>query len=373
MVQLRRDLTHLLRRDLASLEPYPAPEPLDAFARRVGLTPADVVKLDQNENPYGPSPRVRAALAAFDWYHVYPDPQPRDLHARLADYAGAPAEQIVVGNGSDELIEVLFRLFVEPGDRVVSASPTFGYYETAARIAGASYVTVPRGPDFAIDPDALVAAAEGAKIVLVASPNNPTGNLTATATIRRLLEIDALVVVDEAYFEFSGQTALDLLLAGTENLVILRTFSKWAGLAGLRLGYGIFPTALVSPVNAVKPPYSLGQAAIVAGLASLDDVDYLRDLVHRILAERERLRAGIAETGYLVPYPSDANFLLCDVRGRSAAEVQRALEAQGILVRRYSAPRLENALRISVGRPEGNDRLLTALNDIPLFSPGDRP
>jgi histidinol-phosphate aminotransferase len=365
MARTRRDLTRLLRRDLASLEPYPAPVPLDEFARSVGLAPQDVVKLDQNENPYGPSPRVREALAAFDWYHVYPDPLQRDLRAALSAYAAAPVDQIVVGNGSDELIEVLFRLFVEPGDRVVSASPTFGYYDTAARVAGADYVTVPRGPRFEVDPDAIAAAAAArAKIILVASPNNPTGNATPVATIRRLLDLDALVVVDEAYFEFSGQTALGLLLDGAENLVILRTFSKWAGLAGLRLGYGVFPPALLPAINAVKPPYSVNQAAVVAGLASLADLDYLRGLIARILAERERLRDGLGAVGYLVPHPSDANFILCDVVGRSAAEVQRGLEARGILVRRYTGPRLENSLRISVGRPEGNDRLLAALEEM---------
>lgn len=365
MARVRRDPSKLLRRDLGFLEPYPAPLPLEEFARNLGIEPSAVVKLDQNENPFGPSPRVREALARFDWFHVYPDPEQRELRQRLAGYVGAPAEQIVAGNGSDELIEILFRLFVEPGDRVLSVSPTFGYYDTAARVAGAEYITVPRGPRFEIDPDAVVAAAtDRTKVVLVASPNNPTGNATPLATIRRLLDLDALVVVDEAYFEFSGLTALDLVRAGAENLVILRTFSKWAGLAGLRLGYGIFPPALVAAVNAVKPPYSVNQAAVVAGLASLDDVAYLRSLVQTILAERDRLRVGLEASGFLSPYPTDANFILCDVVGRSAAEVQRELERRAILTRRYASPRLENCLRISVGRPEGNERLLAALREI---------
>lgn len=365
MPRVGRDLRRLLRQDLARLEPYPAPIPLDEFARSVGVAPRDVVKLDQNENPYGPSPRAREALARFDWFHVYPDPEQRELRARLSEYAGAPAEQIVVGNGSDELIEVLLRLFVEPGDRAVSAGPTFGYYDTAALVAGAEYVAVPRGPRWEVDPEAIAAATtDRTKLILIASPNNPTGNLTPLATIRRLLDLDALVVVDEAYFEFSDQTALSLLAEGAENLVILRTFSKWAGLAGLRLGYGIFPESLRSALQAVKPPYSVNQAAVVAGLASLHDLDYLRGLVQTILAERERLRAGLAATGYLVPHPSDANFFLCDVVGRSAAELQRELERRAILVRRYSSPRLENCLRISVGRPEDNARLLAALEEV---------
>ena len=155
-----------------------------------------------------------------------------------------------------------------------------------------------------------------------------------------------------------------MLHAGAQNLVVLRTFSKWAGLAGLRLGYGIFPEPLREVVAAVKAPYSVSQAAEVAGLASLDDVDYLRSTIERILAERERLARGFTETGRLAPYPSDANFLLCEVKGMSAARLQDELARRAILVRRYSGERLENCLRISVGRPEENDRLLAALAEI---------
>jgi len=366
MSKTRFDVTRLLRRDLAQLEPYPAPQPLDDFARALGVSPRDVAKLDQNENPYGPSPRVAEALTRFDWYHVYPDPEHRVLRERLATYAGVSTESVVVGNGSDELIELLFRLFVEPGDRIVSASPTFGYYATAAQVAGAEYVTVPRGPAFELESAAIASAVnDRTKLILVASPNNPTGNATPIATIRELLELDVIVVVDEAYFEFCGQSAIGLLAdPSVDNLVVLRTFSKWAGLAGLRLGYGIFPQALLSAVNAVKAPYSVNQAAEVAGLASIDDVDYLRSTIARILAERERLRDGLASSGLLRPYPSDANFLLCDVIDRIASDVQKHLAERAILVRRYSGPRLENCLRISVGRPDHTDRLIAALQEL---------
>lgn len=366
MASVQSNLQRLLRRDLAQLEPYPAPLPLEEFARSVGVSPAEVIKLDQNENPYGCSPQVIEALRAFPWYHVYPDPDHRTLRSRLGDYVGVDPAAIVIGNGSDELIELLLRLFIEPGDRVVSAAPTFGYYATATQVAGAEYVTVPRGPDFEVDPAAIAAAVnERTKLVLIASPNNPTGNTTPLAVIHELLRLGVVVVADEAYFEFSQQTALPLLRdAGAENLVILRTFSKWAGLAGLRLGYGIFPEALRTPVQAVKGPYNVSQAAEVAGLASLDDLDYLRSTVGRIRAERDRLEVRLAETGFLAPYPSDANFLLCEVIGHRAADLQRALEARAILIRRYESPRLENCLRISVGRPEQNDRLLEVLDTL---------
>jgi len=365
MTVVRSDISRLLRPALAGLKGYPAPQPLEEFARSLGVRPEDVVKLDQNENPYGCSPRVPEALATFPWYHVYPDPDHRALRERLGEYTGVDPSAIFLGNGSDELIELLLRLFVEPGDRVISAAPTFGYYATAADVSGAEYLTVPRGSRFEIAVDAVANAVnDRTKLIFVASPNNPTGNATPLEAIERLLALDCLVVVDEAYFEFSGQTALPLLRDGAENLVVLRTFSKWAGLAGLRLGYGIFPTALQSIVAAAKAPYSVSQAAEVAGLASLDDLDYLRSTVDKILVERDRLSEGLAATGLLAPFPSDANFLLCEVQRMSAEELQTELTRRAILVRRYDSPRLENCLRISVGRPEQNERLLTALREI---------
>jgi histidinol-phosphate aminotransferase len=366
MSTIRRDVGQLFRRDLDQLEAYPAPQPLDDFAATLGVDPADVVKLDQNENPYGYSPLVRERLAHFEWLHVYPDPEHRVLRRRLAEYAGVDEASLVLGNGSDELIELLLRLVVEPGDRVVVPAPTFGFYETAARVAGAAYVTVRRGPEFEVDPTEVAEAVdERAKLVFLASPNNPTGNATPLEVIHRLLDLDALVVVDEAYFEFSGKSAVSILREERpDNLVVLRTFSKWAGLAGLRLGYGVMPARLVAALDRIKPPYSVNQAAEVAGLASLDDLEYLRSTVNRILLERKRLATALAATGLFRPYPSDANFLLCDVVRRSAADVQRHLAERAILVRRYSSPRLENCLRISVGKPEHTDRLIAAVRDL---------
>lgn len=365
MARVRSDVRHLLRADVDRLEAYAAPRPLEEFARSVGVAPHDVAKLDQNENPYGCSPRVFEALRSFEWYHVYPDPGHVTLRERLGEYTGAPVEQILVGNGSDELIELILRMFVEPGDRVLSAAPTFGYYATAAMAVGAEYVTVDRGPRFEIDPERIAnTMSPRTKVLFVASPNNPTGNVTPLDTIRQLLALDVVVVVDEAYFEFCGQTAQTLFAEGYDNLIVLRTFSKWAGLAGLRLGYGIFPTALTDAAWSLKPPYSVSQAALVAGLASLADVDYLRTTVSKVIAERRRLNDGLGKTGFLAPYPTDANFILCDVIGRSAADIQQALAERAILIRRYTSPRLESSIRISVGRPEHTDRLLTALQEL---------
>ena len=202
-------LTRLLRPDLAGLVSYPAPQSLEDFAATHGVTPEQVAKLDQNENPYGCSPRVLDALGSFGWYHVYPDPEHSALRNKIADYSGVDMQSIVVGNGSDELIELLFRVLVEPGDRVLGASPTFGYYDTVAQAAGAEYVSVPRGLDFEVDPSCIASVITSrTKLVLLASPNNPTGNLTPLDVVRQLAALDVVVVVDEAYFEFCGQTAV---------------------------------------------------------------------------------------------------------------------------------------------------------------------
>ncbi len=354
----------LLRPDVWELQEYAAPEPLEEFAARRGLAVESVVKLDQNENPYGCSPRVREALARCQRFHIYPDPLARRCRALLEEYVGVSRDRLAVGNGSDELIEVLFRLFLQPGDRVLGFTPTFGYYSTVAGTCAARFVGVPRRDDWTVDVEAALAALDDrTKIVVVASPNNPTGTLTPLADVERLLETGRLVIVDEAYFEFSGQTALSLT-EEHDNLVILRTFSKWAGLAGLRVGYGVFPAWLLPQLYKLKPPYGLGVAGMVALEASLEDAAYLRHTVELIVAERARLARRLAETGYLRPYPSAANFVLCDLLRGDAATVRRRLEDEGILVRAYSDPRLRRTLRFSVGKPEQTDLLIDALERI---------
>jgi len=354
----------LLRPDVWDLREYAAPEPLEEFAARRGLAVDSVLKLDQNENPYGCSPRVQAALGRCRRFHVYPDPLARRCRALLESYVGVSRERLAVGNGSDELIEVLFRLFLQPGDRVLSFTPTFGYYSTVAGTCAAELVGVPRRSDWSVDVEAGLAALDDrAKVIVVASPNNPTGTLTPLEDLRRLLATGRLVIVDEAYYEFSGQTALPLA-EEHDNLVILRTLSKWAGLAGLRVGYGVFPEWLLPQLYKLKPPYGLSVAGMVALEASLEDAAYLRRTVELIVAERARLASLLADTGYLRPYPSAANFVLCDVLRGDAPTIRRRLEEEGILVRAYSDPRLRSTLRFSVGRPEDTDRLVEELKRI---------
>jgi len=307
---------------------------------------------------------VKEALSKYSYYHIYPDSEQRQLRKALQDYAGVSADQIVAGSGSDELIDFIIRLFINPGDRVINCVPTFGVYHFSTESYGGTAVAVPRDGSFAIDvPAVKKAIREGAKVVFIASPNNPSGNTTPKSDILALLDSNAIVVIDEAYYEFGGQTVIPLV-DSHDNLIVLRTFSKWAGLAGLRVGYGIFPRKIASHLFRIKPPYNVNAAAQIAALESLRDLDYLQQTIRAIVSERERLSARLAQTAALRPWPSEANFVLCSVRDNLAAGIYQELKRRGILVRYFDTPLLRDYLRISVGKPEHTDALLAALSQI---------
>jgi histidinol-phosphate aminotransferase len=367
------DVTRLLRSDLLAMEGYEPIEPTDVLAEALGIPPERVVKLDGNENPYGPSPRALAALADSRSYHIYPDPQQRKVRRALAAYLGVAEELVVAGSGSDELIDLILRATLSPpaqggsasggGEGVIDCPPTFGMYSFSTSVCGGRVLEVPRREDFSLDlPGIEDAAGRGAKVIFVASPNNPTGNAATPREVKALLGLGLLVVVDEAYVEFGGESLVSWVTE-RERLVVLRTFSKWAGLAGLRAGYGVFPPALASLLLRIKPPYNLNVAAQAAVLASLEDVDLLRERVASLVRERERLYRELARVRFLRPYPSQANFLLCRVEGLEARSVRDRLAERGIFVRYFDTPLLRGYLRISVGLPEHTDALLRALEE----------
>ena len=359
-----KDILRLARQDLVAMPGYASVEPPEILAKRLGVPEERIVKLDGNENPYGSSTKVREALASFPRYHIYPDPEQRRMRESIAEYVGADPDRIVVGNGSDELLDLTGRLFLSPGDGVVNAPPTFGIYEFVARTYGAKVVEVPRREEFALDLEPMEKAlAAGAKLVFLASPNNPTGNAVSPEELERLLAHDVVVVVDEAYAEFADGSFLPLA-AERDNLIVTRTFSKWAGLAGLRAGYGVFPPAVAETIRKIKMPYNMNVAAQTAVLASLGDRAALIENVKLIVDERERMAERLSGFPWLCVYPSRANFLLCQVQGRPATEVQAQLRERGVLVRYFDSPGVRGCLRISVGRPQDTDRLVEALAEI---------
>lgn len=355
---------HHVRPAIERLRPYQPVESPHDLAERLGMPLDQIVKLDSNENPYGCSLRVQEALAEFDRYHQYPDAQARRTRERIAAYAGACVDRIVIGNGADEMIDLILLTIIESGDEVILPTPTFGVYRARTELFGGQAVEIPRTESFDLDVDAMLAAVtDRTRLIVVTNPNNPTGNLATTQQIVRLLHTGVLVVVDEAYFEFCGKTIVPLT-GEFDNLIVLRTFSKWAGIAGLRLGYGIFPANIAEQVWKVKPPFNVNAAALVAAEASLDDIDYLYSTIERIRAERGRLLRQLQRQELLTAFPSQANFLLCRVDQADAHDIHLRLADRGVMVRAYDDPLLRNHLRISVGRPEDTTRLVTALQNI---------
>ncbi len=356
------DAEKLIRPDLIGLEAYEPIAPLEVLSERCGVPVDELIKLDGNENPYGPSPRVARALAEYPFYHIYPDPLHRMIMKQLSEYVNVDKDYIVCGSGSDELIDLTLRVLLEPGDKVINCSPTFGMYSFSTEVCGGKVTTVPRQDAYEIDVKGIDKAVDKrTKAVFVASPNNPTGNATPSKVLRELLSIGTMVIIDEAYYEFHGQSMAGMV-PEYPNLIVLRSFSKWAGLGGLRVGYGVFPLPIAEMIRRIKIPYNVNAAAMVAVRESLADLDYLQANVKAIVEERERLSRLLQEHGVLRPMPSQANFILCQVIKGNALMIKEGLEHRGIIVRHFEKPLLSSMLRISVGKPEQTDALVAALD-----------
>lgn len=367
------DASALIRPDLASMAPYTPIVPYEVLASQLGRLPSDIVKLDANENPYGPSPLVAPALATAPYLHIYPDPASGALRDALATYTGVPADLLMAGAGADELIDLLFRLLVTPGagHSVVSFPPTFGMYRFDADVNGAELIEFPRDPStFALPISAVenhfaaCAPADRPRMLFVASPNNPDGSVLPEEDLRRLLALPTLVVLDEAYFEFADAGRIGWVQEHS-NLVVLRTLSKWAALAGLRVGYGAFPPEIIEQLWKIKQPYNVNVAGQIAGAASLQDKDDLLAKVERLVEARGQFFDEVGRFPWLAPFPSQSNFVLCRVGGgRVAGEVKKALAAQGVLVRYYTSPGLSDCIRISMGTDAQMERLYEALAEL---------
>jgi histidinol-phosphate aminotransferase len=305
----------------------------------------------------------------LDFPHIYPDPESRALRKSLARFTGVSEETILSGSGADELIDLLMRVFLEPNDCILSCPPTFGMYSFDAELNAARCIEVPRKADFSLDLKSIRKAVEEyrPKLLFITSPNNPDGSLIAPEVMDELLSLPTLIVLDEAYIEFANDnlgTELSRIreVSLRENLIVLRTFSKWAGLAGLRIGYGAFPKWLMPTLWKSKQPYNVNVAASIAAQVSLDHVEELSKFVGLLRNERERLFQSLQKIQYLNPYPTQSNFILCKVVGRDAAQLKsRLAQEHGIFIRYFNKPGLRDSIRISVGRPQDTDALIRAL------------
>ena len=349
---------------IQALETYEGVDPMEVMAERAGISPDKIIRLNGNENPYGPSPKVSSALGDYENYNYYPDPGQRNLRRVLSGYLNVEPEKIVAGNGSDELIDLLLRMYVGVGDNVIIPTPTFGMYSFSAGICGGEAISVERDENYEIDLTAMKAAiTPKSKIIFLTSPNNPTGNIVPEYQTRALLDTGLLVVMDEAYFEFCGDTAIPLLTE-YQNLVVLRTFSKWAGLAGLRIGVGAMDSSLAATMMAMKPPYNVNLAAEVALTTSLEDTPGLLERVAEIVAERERKMQQLLDVPNLTPWPSRANFILCEVPDGRGQEIFDGLCSRGIFLRYWSSGRLKNFIRTSIGLPHETDAVVDAFREL---------
>jgi len=360
-----------IRKHLESLPPYTPIEPFEILSARIGRTPDQIVKLDANENPYGLLPVIREALANINYAHIYPDPESRALRNALEKFTGVPAEYLLAGSGADELLDLIMRVFLDPDDCILSCPPTFGMYSFDAELNAARVIEVKRNSDFSLDVDSIRKAVEThkPKLFFITSPNNPDGSLISPEIMDELLSLPTLIVLDEAYIEFAGENLGANLsrikeVQNRENLIVLRTFSKWAGLAGLRVGYGAFPKWLMPTLWKSKQPYNINIAASIAAQVSLENTEQLKKVVELLKTERGRLLNELGKISFLRTYPTESNFILCQVIDKDALELKTKLANEyGIFIRYFNKPGLKDHIRISVGRPEDTDALIKALKE----------
>ena len=348
---MKFDLTPLLRPHIANLQPYTSAR--DEYTGKEGIF------LDANENPYG-------SITDED-HNRYPDPYQLDLKAEIAKIKNVKPSQIFLGNGSDEAIDLLFRAFCNPGkDNVILLPPTYGMYEVSAGINDVETRKVPLTADFQLQPDLILKQVdENTKIIFVCSPNNPSGNKVNRADILKLLNgFNGLVIVDEAYIDFSDEPSFTSYLRDYDNLVVMQTFSKAWGLASLRLGMAFAGKKMIKILNRIKPPYNISGLTQQTVLNAIQKVDKVNAMIADILQEREYLRKEISELEFVEKiHPSHANFLLIKIP--NASHVYEDLIEEKIIVRNRSKVQLcEECLRISVGTRAENEALIQALKKI---------
>jgi histidinol-phosphate aminotransferase len=328
-----------------------------------------IIKLNTNENPYPPSPQAMAVLQNLDseWLRRYPDPFARDFCSAVSDALGVPADWVIVGNGSDDVLNVLMRACAEGSDKpIVYPMPTYVLYRTLAEMQPAQILEIPYGENFELPLEALVAAQ--AAITFIASPNSPSGHVVPLEQLRELARrVKGVLAVDEAYVDFAAGSALPLVQE-FENVIVLRTLSKGYSLAGLRMGFGVANPKLLAGLFKVKDSYNIDAIAIQVGTAAMRDQAYKNDCATKVMASRSQLMVDLKQLGFGVR-ESHGNFLLATVPSDQkphdaeilAETLYIALKERGILVRYFKQPGLADKLRITVGTAEQNQVLLEGL------------
>lgn len=357
-----------LRPEIRNLPAYNSGLSAEYVRARYGVE--HVAKLGSNENPWGTSPAVLDAIAmAVKDAALYPEPSSDKLREKLAARLGIAPGRLAFGNGSEDLIAVCAQAFLSPGDEMVTIAPSFGLHPIYAQAAGATVRAVRVRGDYSIDvPAMLEVLTPYTRMLMFSAPSNPAGTTISAAELRELLSAlgsGTLLVLDEAYFEYASEAYgyenfLRVLEASSVSWILLRTFSKAYGLAGLRVGYGIASdTSLIDIIDRVRTPFNVNRLAQAGALAAVEETDFVRNCVAKTIAERERVAAELLRLGYWTA-PSVANFLFFDAREDANAFSQRLL-ATGVIVKPWREPGFETHVRVSIGSPRANDQFLAAL------------
>ena len=354
-----------IRRALEGFEAYGWETPTYEVAEKTGLRPEEIVRLDTNTSSFKPKLALAELARKLKEADVneYPDTSYHALRVALSEYTGKDLERFVVTNGADEGLDIITKVLLDPGDEVVIPTPTYPMYRITSQIMGAKVKAVARNEDFTLDIDGMLrAVGERTKVIFLCNPNNPTGNYSPEKEVERLAkESDAVVAIDEAYFEYCGGSAIDIT-DRLDNVIVCRTLSKAFSLAGARLGYLVAKRDTVDKLNLVRPPNSLTVISLMLGQTALTKLEEMRKHVASTVKERARLMSGLEAVAGLEPFPSVTNFILFKVKGGKADRVHAKLMEKGLVLRNSSHVKgVEDCLRTTVGTPEVNDRLLAEL------------
>lgn len=349
-------IERFIRPGIATAAPY------DAKHHDFAWRHPELDRLMSNECPLPPTPSVIAAAhAALAQTNLYPN-SGQDLRTALADFCGVRPENIILGNGSTEVLDVATRALIGPGDEAVISVPTYAFFETQTRLHGGTPVLIPMTPEFDFDIDGILAAiTPRTKAIFLCSPNNPTGNFWLPTQMERVLAAGIPTIVDQAYLECGQSPSFAPLVARHRNLLVTRTMSKAFGLAALRLGYMVGDPPIIDALHRLRIPFSVSLVALWAGLAAVRNLDELEERTAFISRERRRVAHALLEMPNVRPFDSEGNFILIDIRatGRTAGEIVELVREENVLVRAMTAHGLNDAyVRVTIGMPDQNDRFL---------------
>lgn len=366
---MSKELAHLTRGALAGIKPYVPGKPIEEVEREYGLK--DVIKLASNENPLGPSPlAVDSLQEAASRVQLYPDGSCHYLREELAAHLGLEPKNLIIGNGSDEILKLVAETFINEGDEAVMANPSFSEYDFCVTLMGGRSIKVPLDADFRHQPEAMLeAVTPRTKLIFICNPNNPTGTIISGDQIKKMLSQlpdRALIVFDEAYYEYVDDpeylSGMELVKSGWKNVLVLRTFSKIYGLAGLRVGYGMGHEDLISWINRAREPFNVNSLAQLAARAALRDKAHVQKSRQMNSQEKEYLYGKFKELG--LPYvPTQANFIFVDLK-TNCREVFRRMLEQGVIIRTGDIFGHDTFIRVTIGTREQNQRFIRTLEEV---------